>query len=605
MAAASSHSILMVSKGLGVLHEWIRQHGPEWTETRSVRTKRGGHLYFRWPAGETRIIRNSAGKIALGVDVRGEAGYVIIPPSIHPEGTHYEWAGDPHIPIAEAPGWLLEMVLSASSRGASSPNTHGNGDVGTIPQGQRNATLASFAGTLRHRSMSPAAIEAALLAENAARCNPPLPECEVRTIAASVSRYAPATDPEPPAPKILPSWPEPLTPEAFQGLAGEYVRTVESASEADPAALLLQFLVAAGNAIGHRPYYVAEDTPHYLNLYVVAVGLTSKSRKGTSWNRVRKSFAEIDGGEWTSRCIASGLSSGEGLIEAVRDASGEDDAGIADKRLLISQGEFCGVLRAMEREGNTLSIVLRDAWDGVILRTMTRKNNALRSTDSHVSLIGHITRDELRSVLTETDKANGFANRILWACIARSKELADEVEIDGAAWATLTSDLKSAVGFASKVNRLRRTDEAQAIWRKVYHDLSEGKMGMFGAVTSRAEAQVVRLSCLYALLDWSEMVRPEHLKAALAVWRYCEDSARYIFGDALGDAVADAILAALKENTPGGLSRNEIRELFARNKSSTRIQIALDLLRELGKVTCKKEQTDGRPVEVWSYVGTR
>jgi uncharacterized protein DUF3987 len=397
-----------------------------------------------------------------------------------------------------------------------------------------------------------------------------------------------------------PQWPAPLAEAAFYGLAGEYVRVVEPASETDAAALLLQFLVAAGNVIGHRPYYLTEDTPHYLNFYTVLIGLTSKSRKGTSWGRVKKLFAAVDE-HWTSHCISSGLSSGEGLIEAVRDPDGDDDPGVADKRLLVCQGEFCGVLRVMERDGNTLSIVLRDAWDGVQLRTMTRKNNALRSNDSHVSLVGHITRDELRSALTETDKVNGFANRILWACIARSKELPDTVAIDGAAWASITSRLKSATAFARGVGQMTRSEDAKVIWRKVYHDLSEGRPGMFGACISRGEAQVVRLSCLYALLDRSLIVDADHLEAALAVWRYCEDSARYVFGEALGDPIADAILSAVKESS-GGLTRNDIRDLFGRHKSSDRIEHALTLLQEHGKISMRKEQTDGRPREVWFAV---
>jgi hypothetical protein len=77
-----------------------------------------------------------------------------------------------------------------------------------------------------------------------------------------------------------PKWPEPLSLAAFHGIAGEYVNLVDPASETDRAALLLQFLVAAGNCVGHHPYYLTEDTPHYLNLYVVLIGLTSKRLAG-------------------------------------------------------------------------------------------------------------------------------------------------------------------------------------------------------------------------------------------------------------------------------------------------------------------------------------
>jgi hypothetical protein len=73
----------------------------------------------------------------------------------------------------------------------------------------------------------------------------------------------------------------------------------------------------------------------------------------------------------------------------------------------------------------------------------------------------------------------------------------------------------------------------------------------------------MRLSCLYALLDASEEVRAEHLRAGLAVWQYCENSARFIFGDALGDATADEILREVR-NHADGMSRNDIREHFNR-----------------------------------------
>ena len=78
---------------------------------------------------------------------------------------------------------------------------------------------------------------------------------------------------------------------------------------------------------------------------------------------------------------------------------------------------------------------------------------------------------------------------------------------------------------------------------------------MFGAITSRAEAQVMRMACIYALLDQSVLIRKPHLEAALAVWGYAEDSARHVFGDATGDPVADQIRTALDQN-PGGTSPN-------------------------------------------------
>src|SRR5580658_1097563 len=115
-------------------------------------------------------------------------------------------------------------------------------------------------------------------------------------------------------------WPEPLGQKALHGLAGDFVRLVEPHTEADPAALLVQFLVAFGNVVGHEPYFVAEETQHHLNLFTVIVGSTSQSRKGTSWARVKARFCPLDL-EWK---VKSGAVSGEGVIEQFRDASSKE-----------------------------------------------------------------------------------------------------------------------------------------------------------------------------------------------------------------------------------------------------------------------------------------
>jgi hypothetical protein len=126
---------------------------------------------------------------------------------------------------------------------------------------------------------------------------------------------------------------------------------------------------------------------------------------------------------------------------------------------------------------------------------------------------------------------------------------------------------------------LRRDEKASVIWHRVYGPLSDGRPGMFGFVVNRAEAQVLRLSVLYAALDCSDCIRAEHLLAALAVWRHAEQSARWIFGDAVGDPIADTILTALRQR--GAMSRNDIHDLFGRHVSRPRIEHALALLAKL------------------------
>jgi hypothetical protein len=394
-----------------------------------------------------------------------------------------------------------------------------------------------------------------------------------------------------------PAWPEPLAREAFHGLTGEVVRTIEPNSEADPAALLLQFLAAFGNVVGRGPHFRAEADRHGLNLFSALVGTTSKARKGTSWGHIHRLFAMADI-QWAENCLQSGLSSGEGLIYAVRDTAG-DDPGVADKRLLVMESEFASALRVLGRDGNTLSALLRRSWDGGTLQSLT-KQSPMKATDPHISVVAHVTKDELLRELKRTEQGNGFANRFLWGCVHRSKVLPEGGSLPEDELAILGRQLKARVDIAHSLGdcQLRRDDDARAEWCRVYRDLSEGKPGLLGAVTSRAEAQVMRLACLYALLDMSDIVRPEHLRAALAVWKYCEASARFIFGNAMGDPVADELLALLRKS-PVGLTRTEISSALGRNRVASDITRALTLLAEHGLAISKAEPTNGRDAERW------
>lgn len=395
-----------------------------------------------------------------------------------------------------------------------------------------------------------------------------------------------------------PNWPAPLNREAFHGLAGEAVRLIEPASESDEASLLLQTLVALGNLMGRKSYFAVEGTKHTTNMYVVLVGMSSKSRKGTSWGRVRQLLHEVDPG-WTADRIQTGLVSGEGLIEAVADSEDDKDAK-KDKRLLVLQDEFASVLKIMNREGNILSAIIRSAWDSGHLSSLARSKNKLKATEAHISQIGHITRDELRRYLTETEAGNGFGNRYLWAMSQRSKCLPDGGTIEVGAWAKLIKRMRCCIeDFVPRVEEMKRDEEASEIWRDEYPKLSEGSTGMFGSMTSRAEAQVVRLSMIYALLDESMLIRAAHLNAALAVWRYAEQSARFIFGGALGDPVADTILEKLAEAGDDGFTRTQISQIFNRNKTANQIDCALRTLQEYGRIRMEREQTEGRPVERW------
>jgi hypothetical protein len=380
------------------------------------------------------------------------------------------------------------------------------------------------------------------------------------------------------------------------------VRLIEPHTEAGPEALLIQTLVLLGNTFGPGPHCRVGGTRHAGNLFAVLVGESSKARKGTALSAVKYALQAVDPSLSDPDRVIGGLSSGEGLIFAVRDPirRGDviEDPGVLDKRRVIQESEFAKVLRNGAREGNTLSVTLRQAWDGETMATLT-KSSPMRATDAHLSIAGHITVIEVRKELTSTDSANGLANRFLWVCTRRSKLLPEGGELPGVDFSGVGKLLTDAITFARTVATVERDQPTKAIWAREYPHLSEGRPGLFGATTSRAEAQVLRLSLIYALADRSYVVRPIHLAAALEVWRYCRASARFIFGDSLGDPIADDLDLALQEVGAEGLTRTDIRNHFGRNRSMKDIQRGLNLLSEHGRAVMQVEPGKTRPVERW------
>ncbi len=184
----------------------------------------------------------------------------------------------------------------------------------------------------------------------------------------------------------------------------------------------------------------------------------------------------------------------------------------------------------------------------------------------------------------------------------RSKALPEGGRVPERELALLVQELEGVVAFARAVGEIQRDEEAKALWAAVYPTLSEGKPGLLGAIISRAEAQVLRLSALYAVLDRSPVIRVPHLQAALAVWTYAEASARRIFGSRLGNPTADRIWLALQAAGSGGLTETQIHDLFGRHKGGGEIAGALLLLSQQGLAHPEQRATGGRPVTVWRTV---
>ncbi len=373
-------------------------------------------------------------------------------------------------------------------------------------------------------------------------------------------------------------------------------------TEAAPAAILLQFLVAFGAAVGRTAHVCVGETRHYTNESLLLVGKSARARKGDSKKVALRTVQDAD----PTLLVSSGLSSGEGLIHSVRDKierpnkKGEMevvDPGVDDKRLLVSESEFAGALKAMQRDGNTLSPVLRAVWDGdESLGTLT-KNSPTRATGAHIAVIAHSTLADLERYLSDTDAANGLGNRFLVVLVTRGKLLPSPGVVPQHERDELGRRTREALDAAKLLGVVRRTPAADHLWRGMYAELSADRPGLIGDLLARAEAHVLRLSLLYALLDGRAEIDVPHLESALAVWDYCEASVRTVFSGRSGNRDADRIAEAIP---PGGeMSRSGIREtLFGDRISAANLNKAIQVLTSSPEWRVRVEPTGGRPVEI-------
>jgi hypothetical protein len=633
-------------------------------------TGKGRRLLYRLPPELPARIRPFKANDREAVRILAEGAQTVMPPSKHPSGREYAWAdgrGPGQIEPAETPTWL-QYVLDPEENGqgvgtateAVRGEARGNSldnytrachylrkcDPAISGQGGHNQTFKIACKLIKGFGLHVETTLQLLLTEYNPRCVPPWSEQDLRhkvedaakqegevgfmlnngngpTRHANGYQTADVAEELPVAPPPLPEspgWPEPVDPAAKHGLAGAIADCLEPHTESDPMALLGQFLVALGNAIGRKAHFVVDGKMHFCNEFLLLVGPTASARKGASWSRVAALMEAVDPG-WAEKRVRGGLCSGEGLVWAIRDPitgvveqrtgrgrksyeQATTDPGVADKRLLAIEEKFAQVLVHAGRQGCTLSTHIRQAWDSVRMEGLPKSKPAAVARP-HVSIIAHCTPTDLHEHLSRTDCLNGFGNRFLFACVKRSKKLAHGGDQNPPGLERLLEELRAALDFARATGQLRRDTEADRLWEHHYDPLTEERPGLAGALVARAAPHVMRLACIYALLDQSRVLRVPHLRAALAFWDYCERSVRFVFGDALGDSVADVIEEGLKDVWPHGLTREEINnKLFHRNTRGWKIKSALRQLQTLGRAYCRKEKRQPGPgalAEVWRW----
>lgn len=427
-------------------------------------------------------------------------------------------------------------------------------------------------------------------------------------------------DPTPIRDDAIVDWPAPPDAAVYHGVAGEIVRALDPHTEADPVGVLVSVLAAVGNVVGTNPHLILDHARHGLRVWPILVGPTGTGRKGTALAAAGTILGRALPAWWETR--GGGLSTGEGVIwevrdpiverEAIRDPKSkvvlkhEDviiDAGVADKRRFLVESEFGGVLQVLARDKNNLSAILRKAWDGDPLTTMTKSNRA-KATGAHITITGHITPEEVRELLAARELANGLGNRFLWVCVRRSKLLPFGSDPDEGAIVGLSEVLRSIVDRGSEFGRFTLTDDAAVTWERIYGALANDEPGVIGQLASRNAPTIMRLAGIYAVLDESPVIAVPHLDAALSLWDYSAASIRYVFTPTATtptipvapvakptDTQRRAVLFFLADKSA---TKTEIStQVFKRNLGGPQLSGLLHALVEAGLISATRARPDG------------
>lgn len=409
------------------------------------------------------------------------------------------------------------------------------------------------------------------------------------------------------------NWPKQLSRVAFPGILGEFVDAACNNSEADPAAVAMTFLIRFGIECGTNKYVQVGENRHYPRTNANIVGDSSKARKGVSAGPTKALFDPIPN---HCRTSPGPLSSGEGIAWAVRDEVREwkvdkktnigewviTDPGVTDKRLFIQEEEFANALTSTKIEGNRLSSIIRTSYDDGTIEPLT-KNNRIKATNAHVGIVGHITLPELKDQLSQKEMLNGFGNRIVWVCSRRQRLVPRPRRIDDTVMSGFRELLQQRITDAQVPGEISFSDDADELWLAEYSKLSAAYGGAAGCMVNRGEAHVTRLALIYALLAGRNSIELEDLQAALEFWRYCLQSAFFIFGQTSSDRRRTKILDALSLANDNNLSKDEIRKkCFSGHIKAEDLDELLRTMGSDGLITITTEQTTGVPRKIITLV---
>jgi hypothetical protein len=393
-------------------------------------------------------------------------------------------------------------------------------------------------------------------------------------------------------------FPQPLGKAALSGIVGEFVETALPCTEADAHSLAYQLLTAVGNVLGKRDYASFGVDRHYPALFTMIVGGTATG-KGQAWGAVREFMRLVDL-EWLTDHCRHSAASGEGLVKLV-------GASEQDKRMFLFLPEMSVLLNSMNRDGSNLSGYLRQGYDLAPMENNKAKEQIV-AKDYILSTLGHITPDELTTVLADVDWYNGIANRFLWSAVKKSKTLPRMGKIPE--FGNLAEKLNKLVGLP-QVGHVDFSDEAAKVWDEWVYSIPELD-GQIGASQQRVKPNALRVALIYAALDEARLVFPKtgtyriekrHVEAAIEVVNRSRGTVEWFLGGTAASKGFNSedvqkLITAVNQNR-GTISGSDLCKLFPHKTADERAAIAS--VARLKKKPRPAEGKRGNPGEDWTW----
>jgi hypothetical protein len=399
------------------------------------------------------------------------------------------------------------------------------------------------------------------------------------------------------APTPINLLPQSLADDAFVGPAAEAAEMMEPDCECSIEGLLVQVLITLASEFGPKPFWMANMTRHSCNEFVCIVGPSAISRKNTSNDAAEWLLQQVQDRP-DRRWRPTGLTSGEGLIQAVLDEGGS---------VLFFEDEFDAILAKMGREGNTLSSVLRQSWNGPNLGSRTR-TNPLKCFNAYVSLIAATNYDDLGKAINSGMLTSGLANRFLWINVYQARLLPHGGNLGAVKQRLelLLPSIRGAIDYAKRWDDVPcfLDDQAKEYWEYLYHGpFAEPRIGAWGKATQRRAPHCRRLATIYMILDQQRRTSLKHLKAAKAIVDYSDATASVIFSGGVAEEEENKIVHAFKADrleSKDGWTRTQInRKVYSGRKKPEELDRLLSRLHLAGILNTSDETRNGRFVRLW------